>query len=69
MPKLVDEPLIRIQVRLYKRDKARLEKLFKGNIGLNEGIRKIIRLALNQADAEIARTASLLKQEEDLDDE
>lgn len=53
MPKLSDEELLRIQVRIYKRDHARLTALFKDNIGLNEGIRKIIRLFLNQAEAKI----------------
>ena len=60
MPKLVDEPLVRLQVRLYKKDKARLEKLFKNNIGVNEAIRKIVRLGLDQAEAEIEKTASIL---------
>lgn len=53
MPKLSDEPLLRMQVRIYKRDHQRLVNLFGENIGLNEGIRKIIRLFLDQAESKI----------------
>jgi hypothetical protein len=53
MPKISDEPLLRMQVRIFKRDKNRLDNLFKDNIGLNEGIRKIIRLFLNQSEEKI----------------
>lgn len=66
MPKITDEPLLRLQVRIYKRDKARLDKLFKNNIGVNEAIRKIIRKALNQADEEMANELNKLNAEETL---
>jgi len=53
MPRLSDEPLLRMQVRIYRKDHARLSALFGDNIGLNEGIRKIIRLFLDQAESKI----------------
>lgn len=55
MPKISDEPLLRMQVRIYKRDKPRLDALFGPNIGINEGIRKIIRLFLNQSEDKIRK--------------
>lgn len=43
MPKITDEELEAIQVRLFKNDLDYLRTLFKGSFGVNKAIRNIIR--------------------------
>jgi hypothetical protein len=61
VPKITSEPLIRVQLRIYKKDKARLEALFANNIGVNEGVRKILRHWLNQSEDEMRAHMDELK--------
>ena len=51
MPKISDEPMEAIQVRLFKKDLDKLRTLFSGHFGVNKAIRTIIRTYVTQADA------------------
>lgn len=51
MPKITDEPLEVIQVRLFKRDLNKLRSMYKGDIGVNRAIRTMVRSIVKQIDA------------------
>ena len=54
MPKLEEEPLTSIQVRLFTSDLAMLRKLYSQSPGVNKAIRTILRTFLRQAEANAA---------------
>ena len=54
MPKLEEEPLTSIQVRLFTSDLAALRKLYSQSPGVNKAIRTILRTFLRQAEANAA---------------
>lgn len=43
MPKISDEPIEAIQLRLFKSDLDYLRQMFRGHVGVNKAIRTIIR--------------------------
>lgn len=43
MPKITDEELEAIQVRLFKNDLDYLRSLYRGSLGVNKAIRQIVR--------------------------
>jgi hypothetical protein len=51
MPKITDEPLDTIQLRLFKSDHDTLRRMFAGHVGVNKAIRTIVRTYLRQAEA------------------
>ena len=51
MPKIADEPLEAIQLRLFKRDLDFLRTLFKDSVGVNKVIRTLVRSYVTQAQA------------------
>ena len=51
MPKITEEPLVRIQLRLFESDLAELRQIYSQTIGVNDAIRTIIRSFLTQAKA------------------
>ena len=56
MPKTSDEPLAKIQLRLYSSDLTALRAIFSRTIGVNDAIRTIIRTYLRQVEAKAAIT-------------
>lgn len=55
MPKITDEELEAIQVRLFKKDLDYLRSLYRGSFGVNKAIRQIIRTFITQTQASAAR--------------
>lgn len=51
MPKISDEPLEAIQLRLFKSDLTFLRTMHRGNIGVNYAIRTILRSYIMQTKA------------------
>lgn len=51
MPKITDEELTLIPVRLFTKDLAVLRRLYKGQFGVNRAIRTIIRSFVAQSEA------------------
>jgi hypothetical protein len=54
MPKITDEPLEAIQIRLFQKDLDYLRSIFKGNIGVNRAMRTIVRSYVAHAKATAA---------------
>lgn len=54
MPKITDEELEAVQVRLYKSDLVKLRRMFAKEFGVNKAIRAIVRTYLRQAEAKAA---------------
>jgi hypothetical protein len=54
MPKITEEELVPIQVRLFKADHNKLTALYSRDVGVNAAIRTIIRSYLRQVDAKAA---------------
>ena len=50
MPKITDEELVAIQLRLFKKDLDKLRKLYGGQFGVNKAIRTIVRSFITQAE-------------------
>ncbi len=48
MPRIIDEPVERIHVMLYKSDADQLKKLFGESVGVTKAIRLIIRQYLKR---------------------
>lgn len=61
MPKITDEDLEAIQVRLFKADLDYLRSLYKGSFGVNRAIRNIIRVYINQTKAAAADNIDALE--------
>lgn len=51
MPKITDEELTLIPVRLFTKDLAVLRRLYKGQFGVNRAIRTIVRSFVAQSEA------------------
>jgi len=51
MPKITDEALEALQIRLFKKDLDALRRLFGKSIGVNQAVRTIVRTFVNQAEA------------------
>jgi hypothetical protein len=56
MPKITEEPLTAIQVRLFEADLAALKRLYGQDVGVNAAIRTIVRVFLRQVDAKANAT-------------
>lgn len=56
MPKITDEELEAIQVRLYKKDLNYLRSIYKGQFGVNKAIRNMVRSFVNHMKATAAET-------------
>lgn len=54
MPKITDEDLEAIQVRLFQSDLNYLRSLYKGSFGVNKAIRNIVRVFVNNTKASAA---------------
>jgi hypothetical protein len=54
MPKISDEPLKVIQIRIFAKDDQRLKTLFGGSgVKINKILRTLIRTFLNQTEAKV----------------
>lgn len=55
MPKITDEPLRVIQVRIFDRDYHRLQEMFGGDpsFSMNKAVRTMVRTMLNQLEAKV----------------
>ena len=51
MPKITDEDLEAIQVRLFKKDLNYLRRRYAGQFGVNKAIRQIVRAFVTHAEA------------------
>ena len=51
MPKIADEPLEAIQLRLFKSDLEVLRKHYAGQFGVNRAVRSIVRAFITQTKA------------------
>jgi len=51
MPKITDEPLVAIQLRIYKTDLEKLRRQYGSEFGVNKTIRAIIRTFIKQVEA------------------
>ncbi len=51
MPKIAEEPLTAIQLRLFEADLVALRRLYGQDVGVNAAIRTIVRVFLRQVDA------------------
>ena len=51
MPKITDEELEALQVRLFKKDLDTLRRLYANNFGVNRAIRTIVRTFVKQVEA------------------
>jgi ribosomal protein S20 len=51
MPKITDEPLVAIQLRIYKTDLEKLRRQYGSEFGVNKTIRSIIRTFIKQVEA------------------
>jgi hypothetical protein len=51
MPKITDEPLEAIQVRLFKSDLDYLRRQHRGDVGVNAVVRQMVRECIRQATA------------------
>lgn len=51
MPKITDEPLEAIQLRLFKSDLDKLREMYSGSFGVNKALRTIVRSFLIQTQA------------------
>ena len=56
MPKITEEELEAVQVRLFKSDLVKLRRMFAKEFGVNKAIRAIVRTYLRQAEAKAAVT-------------
>ena len=56
MPKITDEELTLIPVRLFTKDLAVLRRLYKGQFGVNRAIRTIVRSFVAQSEAKANAT-------------
>lgn len=56
MPKITDEELEVIQVRLFKADLTYLRDLYKGSFGVNKAIRNIVRTFVAHTKASAAHS-------------
>lgn len=54
MPKISEEPLVAIQLRLFAADLETLRRLYGQSTGVNKAVRTIVRTFLRQADAKAA---------------
>ena len=54
MPKIMEEPVTPIEVRLFTSDLNKLRQLFAGNVGVNKAIRTIVRTYMRQVEAKAA---------------
>jgi hypothetical protein len=61
MPKIIDEPLTSLQLRLYTKDLAKLRVLFSSNVGVNQAVRVIVRTYLRQAEAKAAKAIDAIE--------
>lgn len=52
MPKISDEELQAIQLRLFKKDLEYLRKFYSGTVGVNKAIRNIVRSFVRHAEAQ-----------------
>jgi len=51
MPKLEEEPLVLLQLRLYESDVKAIKSLYGSTLGMNKAVRVIVRTFLRQVDA------------------
>lgn len=51
VPKITDEPLEAIQVRLFQKDLNALRKLYRGSFGVNKAVRTIVHAFVTQTEA------------------
>lgn len=51
MPRITEEPLEAIQLRLFKKDLDFLRRTYKGSVGVNKALRAIIRSYVTQVEA------------------
>jgi hypothetical protein len=54
MPKITDEELEALQIRLFKTDLDYLRALYRGHFGVNKAVRQIVRAYIIQAKAHAA---------------
>jgi hypothetical protein len=52
MPKITDEPLVKIQLTLFKKDHEALRQIYGADFGVNRAIRTIIRTFITQTNAQ-----------------
>lgn len=51
MPKISDQPLELLYVRLFKSDLDELRKLYRGNLGVNKAVRTIVHIFVSRSKA------------------
>lgn len=66
MPKITDEKLEAIQVRLFQTDLDYLRSIYKGSIGVNKAIRGIVRAFVNHTKATSAEAIDTIEATKDL---
>lgn len=66
MPKIGDEPLEAIQVRLFKKDLDALRRLYKGSFGVNRAIRTVIHSFVTQTEARANQEIDKMEASEEL---
>jgi hypothetical protein len=61
MPKISDEPLEFVKVRLFQRDLIQLKRTYGATIGINKAIRTIIRSHVIALNAEVIRQIDVIE--------